>query len=170
MNAITVVGWSGSGKTTLIVTLIEALKQRGLTVMTLKNVPEKYNFQPKGKDSFKFLDAGADSVYLTSKGEIVEMRRYSGPSELHARIKATFDSYDLVILEGLVIEGVPVFVTDPFPERSQACAVANKKFSDIESPKEFDRQDWIERLCMSHWNFDELSSGKAWAHMRQFCK
>jgi hypothetical protein len=68
------------------------------------------------------------------------------------------------------IEGIPVFVTDPFPERSQACAVANKKFSDLESPREFDRQAWIERLCMSHWNFDELSSGAAWTHIRKFCE
>jgi hypothetical protein len=66
------------------------------------------------------------------------------------------------------IEGVPVFVTDTVPQRSQAFAVANTDLSQIESPKTFERQAWLERLAMSHWNFAELSSGAAWRHMRQF--
>lgn len=66
------------------------------------------------------------------------------------------------------IQGVPVFVTDPVPERSQAFPVANTDISQIETPKTFDRQTWLERLAMSHWNFEELSDGSAWRHMRQF--
>lgn len=66
------------------------------------------------------------------------------------------------------IQGVPVFVTDPVPQRSQAYPVANIDLSQIESPQTFDRQPWLERLAMSHWNFAELDSGAAWAHMRQF--
>jgi len=66
------------------------------------------------------------------------------------------------------IEGVPVFVTDPVPQRSQAFPVANTDISQIESPKTFERKAWLERLAMSHWNFAELSSGEAWQHIRQF--
>jgi len=66
------------------------------------------------------------------------------------------------------IQGIPVFVTDPVPETSQACSVANKKIIEIENPKTFERQDWIERLSMSHWNFEELSSGQAWRHIRNY--
>jgi hypothetical protein len=66
------------------------------------------------------------------------------------------------------IEGVPVFVTDTNPRRSQAFPVANTDVSQIESPKTFERQAWLERLAMSHWNFAETSSGEAWQHMRQF--
>lgn len=66
------------------------------------------------------------------------------------------------------IEGIPVFVTDPCPQYSQAYAVANTDLSLIENPKIFERQSWIEKISMSHWNFDELQSGEAWAHMRKF--
>lgn len=66
------------------------------------------------------------------------------------------------------ILGVPVFVTDPEPQRSQAYPVANTDLSQIETPQTFDRQPWLERLAMSHWNFQELSDGSAWRHMRQF--
>lgn len=66
------------------------------------------------------------------------------------------------------IEGVPAFVTDPTPQTSQAFAVANTDLSKIETPAIFDRQDWIERIAMCHWNYDELSNGSAWQHMKKF--
>jgi len=66
------------------------------------------------------------------------------------------------------IEGIPVFVTDPNARVSQAFEVANTNLADIENPKTFERQAWIEALSMSHWKFEELSSGAAWAHMRSY--
>jgi len=69
---------------------------------------------------------------------------------------------------GAAIEGYPVFVSDP--ERSQCRIIANTDLSKIENPDLPDRQTWIEKISMSHWNFDELRSGEAWAHMRNYCQ
>lgn len=66
------------------------------------------------------------------------------------------------------IEGIPVFVTDPNPQISQAYAVANTDLSQIENLQTFDRQEWVEKLCMSHWKFEELSNGSAWSHIRNY--
>jgi hypothetical protein len=66
------------------------------------------------------------------------------------------------------IEGIPVFVTDPTPEVSQAFSVANTNLSTIEIPKTFERQHWIERISMCHWTRDELSNGSAWRHMKKY--
>ena len=66
------------------------------------------------------------------------------------------------------IEGIPVFVTDP--ERSQCQAIANTDLAMIERPQMPDRTAWLQQLAMSHWKFDELRSGQAWAHMRQFVR
>jgi hypothetical protein len=66
------------------------------------------------------------------------------------------------------IEGMPVFVTDP--ERSQCWEIANTDLSMIEQPTCPDRTHWLNRAAMSHWKFDELRSGEAWAHMRQFVR
>jgi hypothetical protein len=67
-----------------------------------------------------------------------------------------------------VIEGVPTFLTDPYPEYSQSCEVANKDLAKIENPDMLDRQAWVERLSMCHWNFDELRSGEAWNFFKQY--
>jgi hypothetical protein len=64
------------------------------------------------------------------------------------------------------IEGIPIFVMDP--SKSQSSEIANRDLSTIENPQTPDRQRWVERLSMFHWNFDELRSGECWQHMRKF--
>jgi hypothetical protein len=66
------------------------------------------------------------------------------------------------------IEGVPVFLTDPYPEYSQSKDIANLDLSKIESPDLPDRQQWVERISMCHWDFDELRSGEAWQFFRNY--
>lgn len=67
-----------------------------------------------------------------------------------------------------LIEGIPAFITDPRPEHSQTYGVANTDLSKLENPDMPERQSWIERLAMCHWNFEELKSGEAWKFFRQY--
>ena len=67
---------------------------------------------------------------------------------------------------GAAIEGYPIFVTDPL--RSQCKDIANLDLSMIENPNLPDRQQWIERISMFHWKFDEIISGECWNHMRKY--
>ena len=60
-----------------------------------------------------------------------------------------------------IIEGVPAFVTDSVPQHSQTFGVANTDLSRLENPEMPDRQAWIEKISMCHWNFQELRSGEA---------
>lgn len=65
------------------------------------------------------------------------------------------------------IEGIPVFVTDPMPETSQSKEIANTDLRKINDPDMPDREKWIQRLAMCHWNFEELSNGTAWQFFRR---
>ena len=75
-------------------------------------------------------------------------------------------NYNSSPVVGAAIEGIPIFVSDV--AKSQCAEIANVDFSQIETPRLFDRQRWVERLSMFHWNFNELKSGECWNHMRQF--
>jgi hypothetical protein len=75
-------------------------------------------------------------------------------------------NYNSSPVVGAAIEGVPIFVSDP--DKSQCAEIANTNLSQIENPTLYDRQRWVERLSMFHWNFDELKSGECWRHMRSF--
>jgi len=69
---------------------------------------------------------------------------------------------------GAAIEGIPIFVMDSI--NSQCAEIANTDLSKIETPTMLDRQSWVERLGMFHWNFQELTSGECWQHIRKFIK
>jgi hypothetical protein len=67
------------------------------------------------------------------------------------------------------IEGIPAFITDD-PSYSQGGAVANTDFALLENPLMPDREQWIRRLAQCHWSFEDLRSGRCWAHMRNYVK
>lgn len=67
------------------------------------------------------------------------------------------------------IEGIPAFITDD-PGYCQAGDVANTDLSRIEDPVLADREQWIRKLAQCHWSFEDLRSGRQWAHMRQWVK
>jgi hypothetical protein len=67
-----------------------------------------------------------------------------------------------------IIMGVPAFLTDLEPRHSQSFDVANTDISNIENPNLKDRQQWIEKISMCHWNFDELKSGEAWQFFKKY--
>ena len=67
---------------------------------------------------------------------------------------------------GPLIKGYAAFITDA--EKSQCSEVSHTDFSLIETPIEFDRLKWLERICMFHWKFSEIEDGSAWRHIRQY--
>ena len=67
------------------------------------------------------------------------------------------------------IEGVPAFITDN-PGYSQGGDIANTDLSMIETPNMPDREQWIRKLAQCHWSFEDLRSGRCWAHMRNWVK
>lgn len=75
-------------------------------------------------------------------------------------------NYNSSPVVGAAIEGIPIFVTDPV--KSQCAEIANLDLTQIENPTLHDRQRWVERLSMFHWNFTELKTGECWSHMRKF--
>lgn len=115
-----------------------------------------------------------------------DWKNYPKYSAILAKYNAVVSPQERHILEDLVdcwalvchnstpsavasIEGVPAFITDD-PAYSQAGDVANTDFSRLENPVLADREHWIRKLAQCHWSFDDLKSGRCWAHMRQWVR
>lgn len=107
MHVFSLVGWSGCGKTTLVSRLISHYKKKHLTVAVFKKVAHEYSFQPQGKDSFTFLQAGADHVCLASESEIVVIRPKPEESDVWQLIEPDLKMFDFALLEGFFMEQVP---------------------------------------------------------------
>jgi hypothetical protein len=68
-----------------------------------------------------------------------------------------------------IIEGIPAFITDD-PGYCQAGDVVNTDLSRIEDPIMPDREQWIRKLAQCHWSFEDVRSGRCWAHMRNYVR
>ena len=94
-------GWSGSGKTSIIVKLIIVFKKKyNKEVCVIKRAHEDFTIDHKGKDSFKFSQAGAKRVIVSSRVKWV-MLNHDIDKEL--KLEELIDlagKHDIVIIEG----------------------------------------------------------------------
>lgn len=142
----------------------------------------------QGLNSLNWLDQTINSIRKYSNRPIV-VRAHPGDKKTKGIIKIKHKNVFLSAKEKLTddligawatvvynsspsvasaIEGVPVFLTDPQPRNSQSFDIANTDISNIESPILLDRQQWVEKLSMCHWKFEELKSGEAWNFFKKY--
>ncbi|MBN2345930.1 MAG: molybdopterin-guanine dinucleotide biosynthesis protein B [Candidatus Aminicenantes bacterium] len=119
MKAFSIVGWSGSGKTALITGLIEHFAARGRRVIAVKSTRAAYDLQPEGKDTARYLRAGAGEAYLVARKELLRMTALDSPAELLDELRRRLNDEDIVLLEGLTAPGIPVLEVQD-PQRRQA--------------------------------------------------
>lgn len=96
-----VIGWKNSGKTTLMASLLEEFSRRGLVVSAIKHAHHSFDIDHKGRDSFKFREAGARQVALISPKRWALMHEYRDEEEPDFKeILSHIGPCDLVLVEG----------------------------------------------------------------------
>ena len=137
--------FSGSGKTTLITELIPMLKAHNLRIGLIKHSHHSFAIDKPGKDSFRFREAGADSVMLISRQRraiITEMPEAKDPclnEQLHHLDQTALD---LILVEGFKAEKFPkIEIHRPslgkpllYPDDSNIIAVASDCQLDLPEP------------------------------------
>ncbi|HIH44478.1 MAG TPA: molybdopterin-guanine dinucleotide biosynthesis protein B [Candidatus Methanoperedenaceae archaeon] len=104
---ICIVGKSGSGKTRLMTGLIRELKARGKKVGAIKHHAHgDFEIDIEGKDTWKFAEAGADSVAISSPVKFAVINRVEAelpPDALCEYMRGL----DVVLAEGFTLSGEP---------------------------------------------------------------
>ena len=100
-KVIGIAGWSGSGKTTVVESLIRIFKTKySFTVCALKHAHESFKIDQEGKDSFRFSEAGANQVIISSKKQWAVINNLDDrEKELEYLLKQAVNS-DIIIVEG----------------------------------------------------------------------
>lgn len=108
MKIFGLVGRSGSGKTTLMVSLLPALRRRGLRVSTLKQAHPGFDIDKPGKDSFRHREAGAEEVMLVSGTRWALMHEIRDEAEPSLEeLVSHMSPIDLLLIEGFHSQGHP---------------------------------------------------------------
>jgi formylmethanofuran dehydrogenase subunit E len=104
------IGRSGSGKTTLMSDVVRLLRAEGLRIAAFKHAHHRVHLDRKGKDSFRFADAGAAFVTVVSPDKLATFEaRTKRPSllELAGRVG---DRADVILAEGFHGVATPYFL------------------------------------------------------------
>jgi len=101
MNIFGIVGKSGSGKTTLLEKLIPAIRERGISVSTIKHTHHQFDMDKPGKDSYRQREAGAKEVLLASSHRWALLHELRGDEEPEIEdLLPHMSKVDLVLIEG----------------------------------------------------------------------
>lgn len=107
MKQIPILGFSGysnSGKTTLIERLIIKLKERGLRIAVIKHhAHDELHIDEKGRDSWRFGEAGADISIVSSPKKTAYMEQRSMGFQ---QVVSLVHDVDLILVEGFKSESI----------------------------------------------------------------
>lgn len=99
-SVFSIVGRSETGKTTLITRLVGELKRRGISVAVIKHCPRGFDLDRKGKDSWRFREAGADGVFLLSPERLAMIGDVKEKLALNQIVQGFLGNVELVLTEG----------------------------------------------------------------------
>lgn len=108
---------SGTGKTTVLEKLLPELSARGLRVAALKSEVHHYNLDIPGKDTWRFAQAGAEVVGMTTPEKYILIG--SAPCGGSAAVAAKLQDFDLILFEG--------GKKDPYPKIEVVRSAVNRK-------------------------------------------
>jgi molybdopterin-guanine dinucleotide biosynthesis protein B len=100
-RVLAIAGFANSGKTELICRLLPFFAARGLKVAVLKH---SHHADPdlgeRGKDTWRYRQAGARAVALAAPGLLQVTRSFAGEPGLEEALAAVAGDVDLVLVEG----------------------------------------------------------------------
>lgn len=125
-HVIQIVGYKNSGKTHLMCRLVYELKARGYCVGTIKHDAHEFEIDHQGRDTWKYYNAGADAVAITSESKTAVIRRTTESLE---GLITSMAEVDVVLVEGFKTENYPKIVMLRNEEDLQLLQLVNHVFA-----------------------------------------
>ena len=133
--ALSVVGKSDTGKTTLLERLIPELKRRGYRVAVIKHDAHGFSIDVPGKDSWRLAKAGADQVFISSRGKLAHVQKLSEESPVEEIVDG-IAGVDIILTEGYKAGPLPKIEVSR-RARSQGLICSEKELVAIASDQRF---------------------------------
>ena len=138
---ICIVGTSKTGKTKLMEELIKDLKGRGLKVGALKyHKHGDFEIDVKGKDTWKYAKAGADTVAITSSVKFAVIKNENVMTDIDEICETYFYDTDIILADGFTQSDKPriIVVEDEndaeiFKRGCRVISITDEKIMDLKS-------------------------------------
>jgi len=138
---ICIVGTSKTGKTKLMEELIKDLKGRSLKVGALKyHKHGDFEIDVKGKDTWKYANAGADTVAITSSVKFALIKNKNVITDIDEICETYFFDTDVVLADGFTQSDKPRIIVvenekdaEFFKRGCRVISITDDKIKDFKS-------------------------------------
>lgn len=100
-------GSSGIGKTTLVTQIVKQLTNEGLHVAVIKISDKAISIDTKGKDTYLYGEAGAETVVFSSASESAVLFKKPLPTSTIVKFLNENENYDFIFIEGAIEDWIP---------------------------------------------------------------
>jgi len=158
-RAVAIVGFANSGKTELICRLLPLLAARGLRIAVLKHSHHPDLDQAdRGKDTWRYRQAGAHAVALAAPGLVQITRSFDGDPPLEQVLAMLAAAADLIVVEGYKTGPLPKVAVlrladREIPDYPNLIALVSDKH--LDSPLPVFQPQQVEELAS--WLYDYLT-------------
>jgi molybdopterin-guanine dinucleotide biosynthesis protein B len=104
---VCVVGKSGVGKTYVVEKLLVELKRRGYRVAAIKHSAGGFEIDHEGKDTWRFAQAGSDTVAISSPQKLAIIRKVEHDHTLAELQRYIGPDFDIILAEGFKQDKAP---------------------------------------------------------------
>ena len=146
---------SGTGKTTFIEKLVPLLRERGVRTAVIKSDSHGFNLDTEGKDTARFMTAGAEAVAVSSPdGYFIQQRAHCRKDFQNLIAQMDSDSLDLYITESRSRGVLPTLLLDrglgmpEIDERIVACFAKGRSIDTDVLKFDLDDMDTAVRLAL----------------------
>jgi molybdopterin-guanine dinucleotide biosynthesis protein MobB len=107
LPVVSFIGKKKSGKTTVVLGVIKELRSRGYRVAAMKHDTHGFEVDVPGTDSYRFREAGAEVVGISSPDKYVWLNHVEDERPLPELIRQIDEPVDLVVTEGFKKQNAP---------------------------------------------------------------
>ena len=105
---VAIVGKKNSGKTTLVVALVHEMIRRGHRVMTIKHGSHPFDFDTKGRDTWRHMhEGGAERVVMETPHSRVVLAQPREPMAPREIAQTYLSDAHFVVVEGFKLSDLP---------------------------------------------------------------
>lgn len=153
------VGNSGAGKTSILEKVVRELKGRGYRVAVIKHVHHgDFEVDHAGKDSWRFTQAGCDSVIIASSTKVALIERRTSEPPWDDLVAMLDGRVDIVLGEGFGGRGKPEVLVvrgaqpeDPAHVATGPLAIVSDQAADASIPRfDFDEVPKLTDFLLAH--------------------
>lgn len=124
-------GKSNTGKTSLIIKIINTLTKDGIRIACIKKSNKIIDIDTKGKDTWKYAEAGSKIMVLSSKNNTdILLKKRQDIEEIIDQI-SYINKYDLIIIEGANESYIPKIRLGNIEKRENTILTYSDDFSGL---------------------------------------